>query len=209
MPSTMTHLLAAHRLWPQGSLGFFLGSIFPDAVDSDRAFKDHMHFRDLPEEDRPAALFAFARERLDPRRDQDLGVLFHLYLDQKWDAGPQARHKAAYEGESWFLDYRRELGRVDAYLFFHEPWVGPLWERLRDPDPALLENSLGLDVGDIFSFLEYHFHKDHSAFAGPCPNFTPRVLEEFCQSAIRSFYKDLRALPAFLKALAAKTGGIR
>ncbi|MBR7165739.1 MAG: hypothetical protein IKD18_05605, partial [Clostridia bacterium] len=80
MPATMMHLLAARRLWPRASDDFLWGSILPDCVDANRVLKDHLHFRDIEPEERPAALLAFGKS-LDLSRDFELGVLFHFYLD--------------------------------------------------------------------------------------------------------------------------------
>ncbi len=187
MPSTMMHLLAAHDLWPDGGDGWFLGNILPDAIDTDRAFKDHLHFRDLPEAQRPAALRRFAAEKLDLSKPFDLGVYFHFFLDLKWDAGPQKRHKETYTGECWFLDYRREITEAGYYIARTESWARPLWERLRRPEPRLYENTIGMPEKDILAFLEYHYGEATSGKPGPSAAFPPALVDAFCRDAAEEF----------------------
>ena len=187
MPATMMHLYAAKLLWQNATDEFFLGNIFPDAIDNDRPFKDKMHFRDLPEEKRLPALTRFAREKLRLERDADFGVLFHLYLDQMWDEGPQKRHREAYRGENWFRDYRREISEAGSYLARTEKWAFPLWARLLHPEKEMIRNDIGLKDADIYKFLEYNVHWHTTEKIGPSRAFPPKEVEKFTRASILRF----------------------
>ena len=201
MPATMTHLAAAHLLWPGGSDAYFLGSVLPDCVDADRALKDRLHFRDLPAEKRLPALLAFAREKLDPARDFDLGVLFHFYLDLLWDRGPQRWHRQNYVGETWFKDYRKELRRMGLHLAHTEPWAQETWRRLADAPAALWQNDLGYGEKDVTSFLSFNVSFHTGADEGPSAVFTPALVKAFNEAACGAFCRlTEKELPLWAKA---------
>lgn len=186
MPATMMHLLAAKLLWPEGSTPFFLGSILPDCLDCDREWKDRVHFRSIPQEERLAALITLAKE-LDLDRDFDFGALFHLYLDYLWDNGPQSAHRKSYTGSAWFVDYRKELSRAGNRVAQRMPWSRELWESLRDPDPSLYENSFHFPEEEIRIFLEknYLWHTTERLPASEI--FTDQLVDHFSQRAKRAF----------------------
>ncbi len=192
MPATMMHLYAAKKLLPGGSDAFFLGCILPDAIDTDRAWKDHLHFRDIPAEERVPAMIAFAKSTLTLTRDFDFGVLWHFYLDYLWDIGPQQRHRDTYTGTQWFLDYRAEIAKAGSALARENAWAKPLWQRLKDPDPALYQNSIGMPENEIRHFLDYNFHWHTEKKLGPSEIFDPALVEGFTNRAVSEFKAFLK-----------------
>lgn len=203
MPATMMHLYAAKTLVPQGSDAYFLGSILPDCVDAHRELKDHLHFRDVPPQDRLQALIRFGTG-LDLTRDFDFGVLYHFYLDYLWDNGPQKAHRKMHGEENWFLDYRKELSRAGSRVAQRMPWSKALWARLHTPDPALYESSLCLPEDEIREFLEFNFHW-HTKEAQPASEyFTDDLVDAFTLRAARAITEFLRNFfPAVYAARAA------
>ena len=186
MPATMMHLYAAKLFRPDGSDSYFLGSILPDCVDAHREWKDRLHFRDIPSQERLPALVSFGKT-LDLKRDFDLGVLFHFYLDYLWDNGPQKEHRKMHGEENWFPDYRKELSRAGLSVACRFSWAPPLWARLRCPAPSLYENSLSLPEDEIREFLEknFHFHTEETLPKGEF--FTDEVVDSFTRDAVLSF----------------------
>ncbi|MBR3837542.1 MAG: hypothetical protein IKJ74_05275 [Clostridia bacterium] len=186
MPATMMHVLAGHTLRPNGSDSFFLGCILPDCVDAHRELKDHLHFRDVPAEERLPALIRFGHG-LDLTRDFDLGVLLHFYLDYLWDNGPQADHRRSYKGDLWFRDYRQELSKAGNRGATRMPWAAPLWARLRAPDPSLYENTLSLPEDEIQSFLEFNYNFHTGVSLPESPVFTDALVDSFTLDAVEKF----------------------
>jgi hypothetical protein len=186
MPATMMHLLAGHALRPNGSDSFFLGCILPDCVDAHRELKDRLHFRDVPSEERIPSLIRFGHA-LDLKRDFDLGVLLHFYLDYLWDNGPQSAHRRAYEGEDWFRDYRKELKMAGSRTAQRSPWNREVWLRLASAEPSQYENSLGLPEAEIRTFLEFNSHWHVETALEESAFFTDAVVENFIRRAIRAF----------------------
>ena len=191
MPATMMHLLAARRLWPSADDDFLWGSILPDCVDGDRALKDRLHFRDIDPKDRPAALLRFGK-RLDLKKRFDLGVLFHFYLDYLWDRGPQQEHRNRFCGEEWFPAYRKELAAAGSRCAQRSPWNQEVWERLRHPNPAILQNSLGLPQKEIYEFLEFNARWHTEERLPESPEFTDALVDEFLENAMASFRRYLK-----------------
>ncbi len=120
MPAAMIHLLTARDYDPRGDARYLLGSIAPDHA-FDRAYKDAIHLRDVP--DRLKALGEL-RSGLDLADSYSLGWLLHLYTDLKWDDSFFARYKAAHEGEdNWFRGYHKELHSAGYALYHRYDWA--------------------------------------------------------------------------------------
>lgn len=191
MPATMMHLYAAKSLLPNGSDAYFLGSILPDCVDAHRELKDHLHFRDVPPEERLPSLIRFGKG-LDLARDFDFGVLYHFYLDYLWDNGPQKAHRKSHGEERWFPDYRKELSRAGSRTAQRMPWARELWGRLHRPDPTLYENSLSLPEDEIRAFLEFNFHWHTEEALPESEVFTDALVDSFTKRACLAFTAFLR-----------------
>ncbi len=139
MPAAMIHLLTARDYDPEGDARFLLGCIAPDHA-FDRAYKDSIHLRDVP--DRPAAL-AELRSRLDLRDGYCLGWLLHLFTDLKWDDSFFADYRAAHEGEeNWFRGYHRELHSAGYALYHRYAWADRVCSEILAVDLASLPASL-------------------------------------------------------------------
>ena len=197
----MTHLSAAHRLWPGGSLSYFQGSVLPDCVDGDRALKDRLHFRDLPGEKRLPALLAFAEQKLSPARDFDLGVFFHYYLDLLWDRGPQRWHRQIYRGKTWFKDYRYELSKMGLHLAHTDPWAYDLWEKLGNTAFPDREKDLEYPLSDMANFMAFNVRYHRGPDEGASVFFTPDWVESFLKAACGAFCRLAQTLPEWHEAL--------
>lgn len=186
MPATMMHLCAGRLLCPEGQDSFLLGCILPDCVDADRTRKDHLHFRDVPPEERLQSLVAFGT-RLNLSRPFDFGVLFHFYLDYLWDNGPQKAHRTSYEGEQWFLDYRKELSRAGSRTAQRVSWNEEVWKRLARATPEDWENSLDLPEEDIRKFLAFNVRWHTEERLPESEVFTDGVVDSFLKRACRAY----------------------
>jgi hypothetical protein len=149
MPAAMIHLLTARDYDPQGDARYILGSIAPDHA-FDRAFKDTIHLRDVP--DRQAALSAL-REKLDTADSYSLGWLLHLFTDMKWDTSFLADYRAAHEGEeNWFRGYHKELHSAGYALYHRYSWADKACSDILAVDLSTLPPSLPGDPAQIEEF---------------------------------------------------------
>jgi len=149
MPAAMIHMLTARDYDPRGDDRFLLGCIAPDYA-FERAYKDAIHLRDVP--DRPAALLAL-REKLDLKDSYSLGWLLHLYTDLKWDSTHFAAYKAAHEGEEdWFRGYHRELHSAGYALYHRYDWAESACEAALKADLATLPPELPAKAEDMERF---------------------------------------------------------
>ena len=149
MPSSMPHLLLAHRYQPLADPLFFIGSLAPDSV-TERGLKDRLHLRNA--DNREAALIALA-SRTDPTHPFAEGILLHLFLDWKWDKGPQADFAQHY-GADWFLAYRAEISLLTVCLFHHFAWSQSLWDAM-----------LAVESGAYPPMSDYTFAEIHAMIA--------------------------------------------
>lgn len=209
MPATMMHLAAGKALCPNASDAFYLGCILPDCVDSNRTLKDHLHFRDIDPALRLPSLVSFGKG-LQLSRPFDFGALYHFYLDYLWDNGPQSAHRRAYTGESWFLDYRKELSAAGSRCAQRAPWNDELWARLRSPAKELYENPLALPEDDIHAFLEFNAKWHTETRLPESEVFTDEVVEAFLKRAERAFLAFLGDFfPAALALWSERDDGIK
>ena len=149
MPAAVIHLLTARDYDPEGDARFLLGCIAPDHA-FDRAYKDSIHLRDVP--DRPAAL-AELRNRLDLRDGYCLGWLLHLFTDLKWDDSFFADYRAAHEGEeNWFRGYHRELHSAGYALYHRYDWADKACSDILAVDLGTLPPTLPGDPAQIEEF---------------------------------------------------------
>ena len=139
MPAAMIHLLTARDYDPAGDARYLLGSIAPDHA-FDRAYKDHIHLRDVS--DRPAALRALG-DQLDTADSYCLGWLLHLFTDLKWDTTFLADYRAAHGGEeNWFRGYHKELHSAGYALYHRYNWAEKACADILKVDLASLPPSL-------------------------------------------------------------------
>lgn len=174
MPGLMMHLLAAHKIKPEGSTSFFVGSIAPDAV-SNWKDKDITHFRNL--EDRSEALAALALQA-SPSDDFAEGVLLHLYTDWKWDINARDNFINAV-GDDWFTKYRNELRLASGYEFHHTDWAKSLWEQINSFNESGYGKIPGATAKELKRFItrNYKWYIDNNT--EPSTAFTPELVHNF------------------------------
>ncbi len=165
---------------------FLLGTILPDCLDGDREKKDHLHLRDIPPEERLCALVRLGKE-LDLKRDFDRGALFHLYLDYLWDNGPQAAHRRSYEGETWFLDYRKELKKAGSRAYLYLEGGQEIWSRLERADASLFESVLKLPEKQAREFLTFNCRFHTTERLPESEIFTDEVVLRFIEHSLKEF----------------------
>lgn len=182
MPSSMVHLLAAYKYNPNASKEFLIGNIAPDVIKGWKE-KDRNHLRDR--EDRLGALRELAY-RMDLQDDYSMGILFHLYLDYKWDIDPREKFTKEYEGYTWFEPYRHEIALAGAWLYHHTDWSERVWKELMAyPLEKLKNNEYDIDEIEKHIALNYSWHSDNDI--GPSLFFTPELIEEFTSRVVLEF----------------------
>ena len=191
MPATMMHLYAGKQLLPQGSDSFFLGCILPDCVDAHREWKDHLHFRDVPPENRLENIVLFGKA-LQLNEDFDFGMLCHFYLDYLWDNGPQREHRLRHGEENWFCDYRRELSCAGSRVAQRMVWATPLWKRLENPCASDYEGTLSFPEDEIRAFLSFNARWHTQEVLPQSKEFTDDLVDDFIQGAVRDFLAFFR-----------------
>ena len=174
MPSSMVHLLAAYKYNSEASIEFLIGNIVPDIIKGWKE-KDRNHLRDR--EDRLEALTELA-DTMDLRDDYNRGILFHLFLDYKWDIDTREEFIKSYEGFTWFEPYRHEIALSGAWLYRHTDWSERVWKELMSY-PLVNLKSDEYDKNELERFIarNYSWHKDNDI--GPSLYFTPEIIEEF------------------------------
>ena len=185
MPSSMTHLLCGKLLIPDAPTRFFVGCISPDCIDV-REFKDRTHFRELPVDERLDALRDMAR-RLDMSDLYQYGVVYHLFADYTWDTGPQAAHRAAYRGESWFTDYRFAINECGREIYRRYDWAKGLWEDMAALDESEYAAIPEYPAEDIKRFILHGQKRSAEPAAKPSGFFTPALVDEYCAETAARF----------------------
>lgn len=193
MPSSMTHLLCAKLLAPEKSTAFFVGNISPDCIDV-REFKDHTHFRDLPEESRLDALRALALS-YDWRNDEYLfGIIFHLFADYTWDTGPQRLHRELYRGDDWFHDYRREINEAGRSIYARYTWSSALWDDMARLDPSFYSGAPEYPPAEIKRFILHGKERAAVPCSSPSDIFTPDAVDSYASDTAARFTEFMKSI---------------
>ena len=133
-------------------------------------------------------------EELNFSRALSHNVLNYVFNHQK-------AHRLSYTGDLWFRDYRKELSRAGNRGAWRKVWARPLWERLKNADEALFENSMELPVEEIRSFLDFNYRFHTEEVLPESEVFTDEVVDAFTDRAARAFRGFLRDFfPAVAKA---------
>jgi len=179
----MMHLMTARQFNPQGSPIFMVGSIAPDCV-GERTLKDHTHLRDR--QDRLDALRQLARS-LDCKNDFNLGLLLHLYLDYRWDSGPQHQYISQYQGPDWFPEYRREIALASAWAFHHLDWSEKIWQSMAALPEAQYDLNADFPKEAIARLIQrnHNWHQENPI--GPSPAFSHAFNEHFAGLTAQDF----------------------
>jgi len=126
-------------------------------------------------------------ESVDTSDPFTLGMLLHIYTDYLWDKSAIQEHMAAYKGDEWFLDYRKEINLASSYLFHHSDKIRKLWETAAGCDISSLPTNTFVLIDDLPGFLlrnhSWHIEND----VGPSEFFSPEYVENFCKDAASSF----------------------
>ncbi len=185
MPAAMIHLLTARDYDPAGDARYLLGSIAPDHA-FDRAYKDSIHLRDVP--DRPAALKAL-RARLDPADSYSLGWLLHLFTDMKWDDSFLADYRAAHEGEeNWFRGYHKELHSAGYALYHRYDWAEKACSDILAVDLRTLPPALPGDPAQMEEFRTILMEKTRESDPGIHSDVFPaEIVEHFAMDTADAF----------------------
>ncbi len=180
MSASMFHLSAAHLVWPDAPIVYFVGNLAPDCADI-RARKDHTHFRDRP--DRWAALGAL-RRRTEPEDAYGQGILMHLYLDCVWDELVSESFRRL-----GVAAYRREISRASVYMYHHEPWIAALWERMEACPMAEYATREEFPAGQVRDYVAEN-RRWHMRTKGPPSDvYPPAFCEEFIVKTAADFPK--------------------
>ncbi len=183
MSSIMVHVLAAYRYKSDADVAFYVGSAAPDVIE-DHIRKDHTHFRDRT--DRLQALNELANT-INWENEFEIGVLFHLFLDYHWDKGPIQDFKDHYKGDNWFLDYRKEIGKIAVWHYHKEPWSNKVWNKMREYTLPVEETICEIRRDELSLFLIKH----HSRYIETKPIvaefFPPEMVDKFIEGVINEF----------------------
>ena len=159
MPSSMIHLLTAHKVDLSGSLLFMIGNVAPDAVANWQE-KEIKHFRNCSNRAQALINLAGNTEKAD---DFAEGILLHLYLDWKWDTSVRDDFIKKV-GDEWLLKYREELSLAGSYAFHHTDWSKSVWEQMDSYDAAMYGKVDGATAGELKDFIcrNNRWHNDNN-----------------------------------------------
>ena len=188
MPSAMIHLKSGLYFDPDPGDGFLVGLFAPDCI-KEREQKDLLHFRTSANRD--ADLRALLH-RYGTHDKYLLGAVFHLYTYYLWDEGPQADHRAAYIGETWFRDYRMEINLASCYMYHHDPELRRTFERIMNCPASEYASAAEYPPDRVRGFLEHSYEYITTHDVGPSEFFTPDVTGRFCRTAARKFDEWLK-----------------
>ena len=194
MPGLMIHLIVAHKLNPNGSALFFLGSLAPDAVPDWRE-KEVSHFRNLP--DREPALISLAMQTDGEYAE---GALLHLFTDWKWDL--RVRRKYMDEmGENWHPSYRSEISSSGSYAFHSTNWAKQCWHDMDAVDIGSYGVVPGVTPDNVKALVsrEGKWHNENSK--GPSTAFPPELIEDFAEQVVREYVEWKEAVKRKAKPL--------
>ena len=182
MSGSMVHLIAAKKLRPKGNALFYLGNIAPDAV-VDWHDKDITHFRNL--EDRQPSLISIAKNTAG---DFAEGVLFHLYLDWKWDN--TARQMFIDKtGDDWFVPYRHELMLACSYAFHNTDWAKQVWREMDLLDVRVYGQTPSASAMEVKEFVSRNNKWHNETVTLPSANFSPGLIEDFTTQIADEYVK--------------------
>jgi hypothetical protein len=182
MPDSMTHLIVARKINPEGSTVFFLGNLTPDAV-VEWPDKDIVHLRDL--DDREPTLIALAKETTG---DFAEGILLHLYVDWVWDETIRQEHRNKI-ADDWFTIYRNELSLAGCFSFHNNEWAKQLWHDMDALDVCEYGITPRATTDDVKEYISRNNKWHNETNIGPSPAFPPEIIEEFALKIAKEYPK--------------------
>jgi hypothetical protein len=190
MPSVMIHLLAAYKYDPNSSGLFWVGNIAPDCISGWKE-KDRLHLRDC--KDRLNALGELALKE-DLHNDFNKGIIFHLYLDYKWDISAFKGYIEENTDENWLWNYRHEIALASAWYYHRLEWTKRIWDDIMAYTEIMCDNNFGYNNKDIVNYISgtYKWHNENNI--GPSSVFPPEYIEKFTDKAVVDFKNWLTEL---------------
>lgn len=125
----MVHLMAAYKYRPDSLAEFWVGNIAPDCIE-DWKERDKFHFRDIS--DKEKALRDFSKSYSNDLFSE--GMLFHLFVDCKWDKDLRQQYIKNCGSDDWFQSYRNEIGLLSAWFYHNIEWSKKVWEDMLTSD---------------------------------------------------------------------------
>ena len=182
MPSTMMHLMLAHKINPNGCGVYFMGSFAPDVIDKNRddiyvaKIKNHLNFRGVPNREAVLSEFYSQIDKGDPFH---MGCFIHLFCDISCNDEIFAMHGGR---EKAMQEYRI----VGIWIRRNMPWVDDVFEKMRVcsddfnnplPDPWNKE-IINYKNGLVSPGLR---RSDMEADGNPAKVLTPEVLGSYSE----------------------------
>lgn len=135
MPSTMIHLLLAHKINPNGCGLYFLGSFAPDAFDDKREDKNDAkntnHFRNAT--DMEVAITEFYTQ-IDKSNPFHIGYFVHLICDMWWqdmiDSFRKWHSTTPNTEPNWYKAMMHEYRLSGVYIRQTKPWVNEVFTKM-------------------------------------------------------------------------------
>ena len=182
----MMHLVTAKMVNSNDDPLFWIGNLAPDAIYS-REKKDIIHFRRV--KDREKALINLANNTNSNDSFAE-GVLLHLFLDWKWDKGPQKKYfEEEKEKENWFLSYRREIALTSLFLYNDNNWSKDVWEKMIQCDPNNYGKIEGISKEDIIDFLNINYNWHEKNKPEEKMYFSTEYVYDFLSNSAKEYIK--------------------
>lgn len=182
MPSTMVHILTAHKVNPESDTLFLIGNIAPDAVKN-RDDREIQHLRRTPDREKALIDIAMATNPDDAFRE---GALLHLYLDWRWDSSPLQEYIKSH-GESWHPSYFNEIGDLSAWLFHHTDWADEAWRNMIAYDASLYGAMEAASSEEILNLLKLVDNWHRSVPDANPEYFRPEFIDEFTTGVAQDY----------------------
>jgi len=192
MPGHMIHLIVAKKAYLNASIGFFVGTLAPDAtalyVNMEREKKDKIHLIGVP--DMETALKEFA---LKAENDYLKGFLLHLYVDWKWNTTYLSDFASKNENDwqKWYSAYDAENRKMSSYAFHSTEWASELYEKMEKWDYIGFADTefITKDVSQnwVLSAKKWLFENKFE----PSTVFPPELIEKFASDTADDFVQWL------------------
>jgi len=192
MPGNMIHLIVAKKVFPNAGIGYFVGTLAPDAISPDaniqRSKKDKVHFVGVP--DMETAMKEFA---LKADNDYLKGFLLHIYVDWKWNTTHVAEFAGKNEGgrQGWYSAYDAENRKMTSYAFYNTEWAFDLFKQMENWDYAGFADTefITKEISKEWVSSSIKWLSDNKL--EPSAAFPPELIEKFADDTADGFIKWL------------------
>jgi len=188
MPSTMTHLMLANKVYENFPIEFFIGSIAPDAIavreDYSYKVKDKLHFRtsNNPLKD----LESLAKE-IDIAKPYCEGYILHLFFDAYWDRDCLKPFREKCSKENWVHDYRLEISKASAWLYHNDNILRKIWNDMINYKDPILENVQGITYEEILRYYESNHSWFNNFNLGESTAYPNAFIDEYTNSIAQKY----------------------